>query len=206
MIAVIDYDDSNAHAVKQALDAVGISSELVRAQAPIERASKVILPNCSSFETMIRSVRDAALVQPLFAAIDQGVPVLGIGTGMHLFFDVSYENGQHTGLGVVPGKAISLQAGSPPSISGLGSTHRGLSPVTWLRECPLLEGLGSGESFYFDHTFYAEPLDSEIICATCNCGINITAMIWQGLLFGTQFLPEQTERAGRIILKNFAQM
>jgi glutamine amidotransferase len=206
MIAVIDYDDTNAHAVKQALEAVGASADLVKAQAPIERANKVIFPNCSSFETMIRSVRDGALVRPLFTAIDRGIPVLGIGMGMHLLFDVSYENGQHTGLGVVPGKTTGFDLGTHPAAASFGPTHRGWSPVSWQRDCPLLAGLGSGESFYFDHSFYADPLDSAVMCATCNRGIDFSAMIWQGRLFGTQFLPEKSEKAGQVVLKNFVRM
>jgi glutamine amidotransferase len=206
MIAIIDYDFAGAMAVKQVLDALGVRSELVRAQAPLERASQIILPNGDSFAAMIRALRDWALVRPIYTAIDRGVPVLGIGIGMHLFLDVSYQDGQHTGLGVIPGKATHFDLGAHPVAATIPPLHRGWSAVTWRFDCPLLAGLRSGESFFFDHSVHAEPLDSNTMCGICNRGVDFSAVIWHKRIFGTQFLPEKSSAAGSTLLQNFSRI
>lgn len=206
MIGIIDYDKDAARAVQGAFQAIGVDTQLVNSIDRLERASKVILPTAASFRGAVRYIRDRGFVTPLMRAIDQGRPILGIAQGLHLLFDVSYEEGQHTGLGVIPGKVTRFDFQGHPVGRTVDLPHRGWNQVHWSRECPLFSGIRSGERFYFDHSYHAEPLDADLIAGRSNHGIEFSAAVWTRSVMGTQFLPSQSDAAGARILRNFASI
>lgn len=206
MIAILELDSGRPQGVKDALDKLGANARIVNSIDGLERAQRIILPPGDSFRRAIRSLRDRGFVPPLLRAIDRGQSVLGIALGLHVLFDVSYEEGQHTGLGVVHGKVTGFQYSSHPVVENARFTHRGLSPVTWTPFCPLFAGLSQGSTFYFDHTDHAEPLDATLIAATCNPGVEFSAAIQLGNIFGIQFQPEISGDAGLTMLDNFANL
>lgn len=206
MIGIVEYDSNEAQAVQAAMKSVGADSQIVNSIDRLERSSKIILPPTTSFRAAVRYVRDRGLVTPLFRAIDQGRPVLGIAQGLHLLFDVSYEDGQHTGLGVIPGKVTRFDFQGHPVSRTVTLPHRGWNQVHWSRECPLFSGIPSGESFYFDHSFHAEPLDMQLIAGRSNHGIEFSSAVWSGSIVGTQFLPAQSNEAGAHLLRNYANL
>lgn len=204
MIAIVDYDTSRTANLKKALDDLGAESILVNSVDRLERAAKIILPACDSFPKAVRSMRDRGMLRPIFHAVDAGRPVLGIGQGMHLLFDVSYEEGQHTGLGLVHGKVAPFSAPGYTPL-GSGNRHIGFSPVVWTNGFPLFVGMNPGESFYFDHAYHAEPLDAAVIGARARHTVEFSAAVQQGALFGVEFLPEESGDAGMKALAAFVQ-
>lgn len=206
MIAIIDCDASDARPVKRAFDRIGADAVLVDAPYRIDPAAKIVIPPARSLPKMIRSLRDRRFISPVIQAVADGRPILGISQGMHLLFDVSYENGQHTGLGLVHGKVIRFEFGDHPAARHFVLPHEGWNQVNWTEDCPLTLGLSSGDYFYFRHDHLAEPLDRTAAYGVCNHGIDFTALVCQDPVFGTQFLPEKSEDAGLTLLANFARM
>lgn len=206
MIAILDCETGDLTRVKQALDSLGADARIVNSADGLARAAKIILPNGGSFAKTVRALRDRGLVGPLLRAADQGSHVLALSLGMHVLMDVSFEDGQHTGLGLIAGKAASFDFGTHPAARHFVLPHQGWNQVTWSNGCPLLTGLESGEYFFFDHTHHAEPLDGRIVAGRCNHGIDFAAVLWQGRIFATQFLPERSEQAGLKVLANFLAM
>jgi glutamine amidotransferase len=206
MIAILNGESSDMQRLKQAFDHLGIDAQGVDSADRLERASGIVLPENRSFSRMIRSLRDLALIGPLLRAAADGRPILGISHGMHLLLDVSFEEGQHTGLGLVHGSAARFDLGEHPAARHFSIPHQGWSQVNWTGDCPLTAGLRSGEPFYFDHAYHAEPLDHRVVHARCNHGIDFSAVIWKGRVFGIQFLPEKSEDAGLKVLANFGAL
>ena len=66
----------------------------------------------------------------------------------------------------------------------------------------LLAGLGDGTRFYFVHSYAPEP-DGDAVAAVCDYGGRFGAAVEQGNLFGTQFHPEKSGKAGLALLANF---
>ena len=93
-------------------------------------------------------------------AIRRGVPFLGICLGLHLMFEEGTEDagedGNPRGLGIVPGVVDRM-----PGVDAEGVQykvpHVGWNTIDILpgTESPLLEGIPSGEYFYFTHSFIA---------------------------------------------------
>ena len=101
MIGVIDYEIGNLRSVQRALEHVGGQVVLVRTPDELARADKIVLPGVAAFKDAMDQLRRQDLVDPLVRAIETGTPYLGFCLGLQLLFDVSYEDGRHTGLGVL---------------------------------------------------------------------------------------------------------
>ncbi len=206
MIAILDCPVGESAGIKEAFGAIGAEAELTDSIDGLQRAAKIVLPPGASFPRTIRCLRDRGLVGSLIRAADQGRHLLGIGQGLHLLFDVSHEAGQHTGLGLIPGKVTPFDLAGHPVAAQTVLPHQGWGQVRWTSNCPLFTGLVSGEYFYFEHSCYAEPLDERLVAAECTHGIDFSAAVWRGNVFATQFLPEKSNEAGLRVLANFASL
>jgi glutamine amidotransferase len=138
-----------------------------------------------------------------------GRPLLGICVGMQLLFEASEEGPVADGVGVVPGKIRRLTGGvrgTPrgcPGESGpVKIPHIGWDEVTVRPGSRLFAGLGDGTRFYFVHSYAPEP-DGDAVAAVCDYGGRFGAAVERGNLFGTQFHPEKSGRAGLALLANF---
>lgn len=207
MIAIVDHGAADTGPLVRAFQRLGADAQPVNSIDRLERAARIVIGGLASFAALVRGLRDRRLVGPLVRAILEGRPFLGIGPGMHLLLDVSYEAGQHTGLGVLPGKAVTLEADAGHPVRRLYTPpHQGWAPVRWTAESPLLRGLTSGDSFYFEHAAVAQPLDTSATTAVSNYGVDFTAVVSSGRMFGTQFVPELSQEAGLRMLGNFAAL
>ncbi|MFO0974653.1 MAG: imidazole glycerol phosphate synthase subunit HisH [Phycisphaerae bacterium] len=205
MIAVIDHGAADQGALLRALQRAGADAELVHSADRLDRAARIVLYANGSFASLARGLRDRRLIGSLVRAILEGRPFLGVGAGMHMLLDVSYDDGQHTGLGVVPGKAIPIPYdASHPARRVYRPPHQGWAAVRWNENCPLLRGLTSGESFYFEHACLAQPLDAAVTVGRSNYGVDFCAVLALGRTYAVQFLPQQSQEAGQRLLANFA--
>ncbi len=196
----------NLRSVQKAFERVGADARIVTTPDQIERASKVVLPGVGAFADAIAHLRQQELIAPIIEAIASGRPFLGICLGLQLLFDLSYEDGEYTGLGVVPGKVVRFDFADTPTAHGLKIPHMGWNRLRWDEPCPLLAGLDIGAYFYFVHSYHVQPIDAHVKIAQSSYGIDFVAMIWRDNLFATQFHPEKSQRNGLRILENFTRL
>jgi glutamine amidotransferase len=206
VIAIIDYGMGNLRSVQKAFERVGADARIVSSEDEIERASRVVLPGVGAFADAIANLRKQGLVEPVLQAIESGRPFLGICLGLQLLFDVSYEDGEHTGFGMVPGKVVRFDFADLPAARGLKIPHMGWNQLHWDEPCPLLAGLTSGTYFYFVHSYHVQPVEADVKTARCDYGVEFVAMIWRQNLYATQFHPEKSQKSGLKILENFTRL
>lgn len=206
MIAVVDCEGSRTRPVMAALAELGADAQLVSSPEALALADKIILPPSHSYRRMLGSLRDRGLAEPLIRAIESNKPILGIGGGLNVLFDVSYEDQQHTGLGVMHGKVARFDFGGHPAARHFSIPHQGWNQVHWAMDCPLFNGLESGEYFYFDHCVHPEPLDTRVVAARTNHCVDFTSVVRHKNIYGTVFFPERSDAAGRTVLRNFVQL
>jgi imidazole glycerol-phosphate synthase subunit HisH len=201
MIAIIDYGMGNLRSVQKAFEKVGHQAMITSDPAQVAAAAKVVLPGVGAFEDAIAELRRLGLVKPVLDAIDSGKPFLGICLGLQLLFDVSYENGRHEGLGVLPGEVVRFELPQEFSVP-----HMGWNQLAIRRPAPILAGLAEGTYVYFVHSYYVAPKDSQVIATETDYGGYFCSMIWRDNVFATQFHPEKSQSEGLHILKNFAEL
>ena len=201
MIAIIDYGMGNLRSVQKAFEKVGHQALVTSDPAQVAAAAKVVLPGVGAFEDAIAELRRLDLVKPVLEAIESGKPFLGICLGLQLLFDVSYENGRHQGLGVLPGEVVRFDLPR-----GYTVPHMGWNQLAIRRPAPVLSGIAEGTYLYFVHSYYVAPKDSQVIAAETDYGGPFCSMIWRDNVFATQFHPEKSQSDGLRMLKNFAEL
>jgi glutamine amidotransferase len=201
MIAIIDYQMGNLRSVQKGFEKVGHEAVVTDDPAVLERAEKIVLPGVGAFQDAIAQLRRRDLVEPIRAGIEAGKPFLGICLGLQLLFDVSYEDGEHEGLGIVPGEVVRFDVPSEFKVP-----HMGWNQARIARRPPILEGIDEGTHFYFVHSYYVVPRDESVVAVEVDYHRPFCAMIWRDNLFATQFHPEKSQADGLRILKNFAEL
>lgn len=201
MIVIIDYGMGNLRSVQKAIEAVGCSAEITTDPDRVRRASRVILPGVGAFADAMAELRRTGMDQAFTEAVQAGKPCLGVCLGLQLLFTTSSEDGEHRGLGLIPGRVVRIT-----SQPGLKIPHMGWNTLTVRRPIPLLEGLGPDPSVYFVHSYHAVADRPEDVAADTDYPTPITAVVSRENLSACQFHPEKSQRTGLAMYANFARI
>ncbi len=206
MIAVVDYGMGNLRSVQKALQHVGADARIVSTPGELERAQKVVLPGVGAFADAIDRLRSTQLDTAVIKAIRAELPFLAICLGFQLLFDISYENGEHTGLGIFPGKVVRFDFS--PSLTGqnLKIPHMGWNQLQSRGNCPLLKGIENGSYVYFVHSYHVVSINKDIIAASTEYGYAFPSVVWADNIYATQFHPEKSQAVGLKMLSNFVRL
>jgi glutamine amidotransferase len=197
MIAVIDYNVGNVKSVCNAFRYIGSEVLLSHERSDIDVAEGLVLPGVAAFGYAVDALGDTAEFVKQ-AAID-GKPLLGICVGYQMLFDESCEYGRHKGLGLISGKVVPIPAGRT-------IPHMGWNLVELPDNMDIFAGLGPSKHFYFAHSFHADVNDPEAQVAYTDCGSQLAAAVQKANVYGVQFHPEKSGKAGLQALRNFAEI
>ena len=198
MIAIIDYGMGNLRSVSKALEYLGAPYKMCSAGKDLARADKVILPGVGAFGDAMKELRARGFVAPLGELVMRKAKLLGVCLGLQLFFEKSEESPGVKGLGIFKGAVKKFRTTS------VKIPHMGWNDICVKKRHPVLEGIKSGEYFYFVHSYCGNPAVKSLTLATCRYGRDdFSAMIGQDHVVASQFHPEKSQAAGLRILKNF---
>lgn len=197
LVGVIDYGMGNIRSVLNALLHLGAEAVLVTSPAGAERAQRLVLPGVGSFGAGMRRLEERGFVDAIPGLVSAGRPMLGICLGMQLLAESSSEHGAHHGLGLIPGSVERLD------VAPLRVPHVGWNLTHVKRPTRLLEGLPEYPTFYYVHSYEFRPTESTAITAVADYGAEVTAVVEDGNVLGTQFHPEKSQSAGLALLANF---
>ena len=202
MIGIINYGVGNLRSVKNSLDFLNIPNKIIGKPTEIDTCDKIILPGVGAFGTAMDKLNSLGFAKKIQEFAKKKKPILGICLGMQLLFDESEEYGSHQGLGLIKGKVLALNK----KVKNLPLPLIGWNDITKEKTTKLLEGIETGESFYFVHSFYCKPAAASITIASAKYSISFPAIIQQGAIYGCQFHPEKSQRDGLKILENFHKL
>jgi len=201
MIVIVDYQMGNLRSVQQGFERVGHRAIITSDPEQVAKAEKLVLPGVGAFGDAITELRHRDLVQPICEVIQSGRPFLGICLGLQLLFEVSYEGGEHEGLGILPGKVVRFNLPEQYKVP-----HMGWNQSIIRHRAPILKDLAEGTHFYFVHSYYVVPEDPEVVAIEVEYHQPFCAMVWRDNLFATQFHPEKSQQQGLSLLRNFADL
>ena len=201
-ISLLDYGAGNLPSVERALQRLGVQTERICSSAGVANASALILPGVGHYGALIRALDRNGLRKSFIAAIERGVPFLGICLGLQVLFQNSEEAPDLQGLQILPG-SVRVLSGS------VKLPHMGWDQLQRKAGSRLLEGIDSGAYFYFAHS-YAVPYRREKPAletrATCSYGGEFVAVAEKETIFAVQFHPEKSGNAGQRVLENFLRI
>jgi glutamine amidotransferase len=211
MIAIIDSGIANLRSVEKGFEKVRVPARVVREPRLLRDAAGIVLPGVGAFAGGIATLEKAGFVDLLLREIESGKPTLGICLGLHFLFSESEEFGLHKGLDLLPGRVrrfphVAQSSELSPQSSALKVPHMGWNRVHLTREVPIMQGIPDDSYFYFVHSYYVDPEDTDVIAGVTEYGVNFTSMIWRDNLFATQFHPEKSQALGLQILANFGRL
>lgn len=206
-VGVIDYGVGNLGSVVRALEILRVTPILINRVSDIDSTDRLILPGVGNFTNCMRILEAGYWVDALKEEVEgRGKPLLGICLGMQLLANGSAEGSLNVeplrGLGFVPGQVKHLGA--------LGCQfpvpHAGWNEVSSIQAGdPLFNGIRSQTDFYFVHSYAFDAQNDADVIATTDYGITVTAAVRRGHVWGTQFHPEKSSKAGLKVLKNFIE-
>lgn len=198
-IAIFDFGAGNLFNLHQSLLGNGAHSvDIIRSLRELENYDGLVLPGVGNFDSAISSMqKDSALMN---AAVDKGMPILGICLGLEMLFDRS-EEGILEGLKILDGDVLML-----PKIK-VKVPHIGWNNLRIINTgSNLLKGIPQDSWVYFVHSYHIEPQDDKLIAAVTEYGSKLPVVIERSNLFGTQFHPEKSGKIGAQIMKNFVNI
>lgn len=199
MIAIIDYGAGNLSSVKKALDYLGAESEITQDGDKILSSSHIILPGVGSFADAMASMEERGLVEVVKEAAETK-RFLGICLGLQLLFESSEESPGVKGLGILPGKIVTI-----PKSNGLKVPHMGWNSVSLKQKDGIFSGIDDECYFYFVHSYYLKGAGEDTVAAVTQYGTEIECAVQRGKLAAVQFHPEKSSSAGLKLLKNFVE-
>ncbi len=209
-VVIVDHGAGNLSSVRFACEAVGLRAMISTSAGALPSADAVILPGVGAFGRAMAALEERGLVEALRAFAAGGRPLWGICLGMQLLMEESKEFGQHRGLGLVPGRVVGFarrgHRSHPVKVPHIGWNRivaPGSAPSAWAGTP--LAGLADGTSMYFVHSFCVAPADSaSTLSVTDYAGSRFCSSFQHGSLFGCQFHPERSGRAGLTVYRHLA--
>lgn len=201
MIQIVDYGMGNLRSVQKAFQKLGFEAGICRDPDQLRTADKLILPGVGAFRDAIHELRELHLDAPVIEHINAGKPFLGICLGLHLLFDMGYEDGEWPGLGVLPGDVVRFQ-----NQPGLKVPHMGWNQLQRREGVAIFEDIPDDAHFYFVHSYFVKPKEDAVVAAKTEHGETFVSAVARDNVYATQFHPEKSQRHGLQLLKNFATL
>jgi glutamine amidotransferase len=195
-IALVDYGAGNLTSVVKAFVAVGAEVDVIADASQLTEARAIAVPGVGHFSAT--ASLDGRWREAVREAIGRGVPLIGICLGLQWLFEGSAEAPEVPGLGCLPGSCFRLEGPVKVPHVGWNSLDRTGRPSR------LLEGIPSGASAYFTHS-YAAPVVAETVATTTHA-VPFSAAVERDRIFGAQFHPEKSGPTGLTMLTNFLRV
>ena len=211
LVSIIDYGCGNIRSVFNAFNAIrekkNIKILVTSKEEEIKRANYLVLPGVGSFESCIKGLKKSNLLDIITHKVKgEGIPFLGICVGMQMLASHSFENGKFTGLNWIEGEVKKIQKTN----ASLKIPHMGWSNLKLKKETAFIKKLKAKLEFekvsaYFVHSYNFLTKDENNKIMTAHYDQEITAMVSENNIIGTQFHPEKSNFFGLIFLETFLE-
>jgi glutamine amidotransferase len=200
MISVIDVGISNIRSITKALDTISAPYALVNTPSELSVASKIIFPGVGSFPAAMARIHELKLFDILVSKLLNQTPYLGICLGMQLLSIAGYEGGCTRGLGIIDAEVTRIKHQDAFRIPHMGWNSVNSAGLKIMPASP------SVNDYYFVHSYHMKVNDPHVKLTFFKYGQDeMVAAIQKGNIFGTQFHPEKSQLAGKIVFSRFVQ-
>ncbi len=206
-VVIVDYGLGNILSAKQSFVKVSndnkIQADIKITNNPkdIDSSTHIVLPGQGAFQTCMLGLKNIPdMIESLNKnVIDKKKSFLGICVGMQLLANISYENGEHKGLGWIDGRIKKIPT------NGLKLPHMGWNNVKITNRNKLIKE-NNIKNYYFVHSYYFDCENNINKIGETTYGIDFTSFVSKENIYGVQFHPEKSSDQGLEIIKNFLML
>lgn len=201
-IGIINLDSGNLASLINAFKILEVKVKIIENYKDIKKFNKILLPGVGHFKNACESLKKKKFNKELinFTQKEKN-KILGICLGMQLLFENS-EEGNINGLNLIKGKVKQFDK----TKKDIKIPHIGWNSVKIKNQSYLFKDISDMTDFYFVHSYMVKQnLKNEIIGETDNSDI-FTSAINKKNIYGVQFHPEKSHKAGLKILRNFVEL
>ena len=201
---IVDYGMGNTWSVLGALRYLGDDPEVSCDPVRVSKSDCLILPGVGSFRKAMQVLRESGLETAILEAVkSRGCKILGICLGMQLLGSHGTEDGETTGLGLIPNR---VERFAVEETGKKKVPHIGFNATRFSEAEGLFRSFPNAGDFYYVHSYRMLRNGLTGRVATCSYGIEfLAAFEWKNIC-GTQFHPEKSQTNGLILLKNFLEL
>lgn len=198
-VCILDYGSGNTMSVLNLIEYLKIPCKISREEKDIKNASHLILPGVGSFASSMNKIKQKIPIEVLEKEVlINKKPFLGICVGMQVLAEFGYEFQKSPGLGWVKGNVEKLNTKNLPL------PHIGWNNINIKKEIKIFDNLQNINDFYFVHSYVLKPKNKENIISTTNYDdIDFCSALNIENIYGVQFHPEKSQKAGQQLIKNF---
>ncbi len=205
MIGIVDYNAGNIKSVERALLNLNAQYKISGKPQELEKADKIIFPGVGDAFYAMEQLKKTGFDSFLKDYVQSGKPLAGICLGSQIVFDYS-EEGDTECLGLLKGKIRHFK-NLIKDTSNIKIPHMGWNDIQIINgSSKYLEGINSGDSFYFVHSYVIVPDDETIVKAYSDYNYKVPAVVEKDNITVFQFHPEKSGEKGMQILKNFISL
>lgn len=199
-VAIINYGMGNLNSVRRSFEEVGADAVVVNHPSTLYEVDRIVLPGVGSFAEGMAHLNQGGWVSALHDVVNlHNKPLLGICLGMQMLASKGYEGDETKGLGFISGEVKRIDLlGCNERIP-----HMGWNEVRYKTKNVMFDSIPDASDFYFVHSYAFVPTNLDNLIATVDYGCELTAVISNNHVFGCQFHPEKSSKAGRQLLSNF---
>ena len=163
----------------------------------VKNISKLIFPGIGNFKNISDYIFKNKIDHKIKKLISNKIPYLGVCVGMQILLEKSDENISSKGLGIIKGKVRKINS------NRISCPHNGWNNNKGKKKTKLFNDIRNIEDFYFNHSFYCDVKEKNIITRTLSDDQKIITSFEKDNIYGVQFHPENSHESGIKILKNF---
>jgi glutamine amidotransferase len=198
-IGIIDVGFGNIASVINAIRFLKYDYKVIKRSSELRLLTHLILPGVGSFNKAAKKLQKNGWHPEIKKFVNEGKPLLGICMGMQLLFEEGTEHGTAKGLGLFKGRCEIFKKDKKYPLP-----HVGFNLVKH-NNTSIWNGIANYSPFYFIHSYRVLPNKEKIKVGLTSYGEKFISFIEKNNIFGAQFHPEKSHRAGLALLQNFVE-
>lgn len=199
-IGIINYGIGNIRSLYNSIKNLEFEVDILSEPKSLKNYDKFFLPGVGSFNSAMNLINKLGWENEIKEnVLHNKKSIFGICLGMQIFLSTGREHGETEGLNLIDGEVLHLNDVG----CRLQTPHIGWNEINIKKKNYFFDNIPDRSNFYFVNSYAANVQNDEDLIATTNYDINFTSVICKENIFGTQFHPEKSSKAGRQLINNF---